>query len=257
MRSRALPHLAAAALVVLGPLGVGGGPAAAGDDGLGLTISPTNVVIDGIGPGVTRFAQLSAANTSNLAMTLTISGQVSADHQTAAADVLVVDLAGCSQPWTGLPDEPTCGGTKVSQPDGTLPVMPLPAGSATNLLIAAGLGPDAGNGAQGQTWTATLTVVSEQTTTALATANRGHVAPHAAPSAAPSGAVADGTTSAKPGYTTVTTTHELPPALVGTPTWMRPTQYTAAVIAAGLAVWIVLARRRRRHPGTDEQEDVR
>lgn len=127
-----------------------------------VTVSPAHVQLTGIAPGVRRAAQVQILNSGTQGAVLTVSGQLHSAAGTAPADLLRVDLATCSRPWSGLPDTPVCPAGDGTTPSVDLAAVQLPPAAATYVLIGAGLDPKAGPGAAGQTWTAVLELTAEQ-----------------------------------------------------------------------------------------------
>jgi hypothetical protein len=130
-----------------------------------ITVSPENIAIADLRPGTTGAVDVAVTNTSGGVATITVTGHLTSDHPLSPDDTLNIALAACSQPWAGVPKEPTaiatppvCSSGEVPPSSGGLPALPLEAGQTVHLLISAGLGPNAGNGAQGQTWDASLDV---------------------------------------------------------------------------------------------------
>ncbi|NTW39384.1 MAG: hypothetical protein HGA44_05770 [Cellulomonadaceae bacterium] len=131
-------------------------------EGLSVAVSPQHVTIENIGPGRAGSAQVEVVNNGTRAVVLTVSGTLSAPNATSNVDLLQVDLQGCSTPWVGVPDAPVCLGTRAGDRD--LSAVPLEVGARTWVLISAGLDARAGNGAQGQTWNAQLSLTAAATT---------------------------------------------------------------------------------------------
>jgi hypothetical protein len=128
--------------------------------GLSVTVAPDHVAIADLAPGVPRSAQVSVTNDGTVGALLTVRGELTAPGAIDPADVLHVSLAGCTQPWSGMPDAPVCDTGEVATTDGALAGIPLEVGARLWVLITAGLGQDAGDGAQGQTWTADMTLTA-------------------------------------------------------------------------------------------------
>lgn len=131
-----------------------------------VTVSPSHVELSELAPGVRRAAQVQVLNSGTQGAVLTVSGQLHSAAGTAPADLLRVDLTACSQPWTGLPDAPVCPAGDATAPGVNLPAVALPPAAATYVLITAGLDPQAGAGAAGQTWTAVLGLTAVQSVVA-------------------------------------------------------------------------------------------
>ncbi len=130
-----------------------------------ITVSPSHVVIDGLRPGTTGAVDVTVTNTSTEPAEISVTGELTTSGLVDEADLLQVDLAGCAQPWAGVPDRPTealqapvCASGEVPASSGSLAAVPLEAGGTLHLLISAGLGEHAGNGAQGQKWSASFDV---------------------------------------------------------------------------------------------------
>lgn len=139
-------------------------PAAADtDNGLSVTASPAQVALTDLAPGVPQSAQVAVQNTGTRAVVLTVQGELDTHGSADPADALHVDLAGCANPWTGLPATPTCQAGQVGATGDALAGIPLEVGANTWVLITAGLSAGAGDGAQGQTWTAHMTLTAAAT----------------------------------------------------------------------------------------------
>ncbi len=129
-----------------------------------VTVSPAEVEILDLAPGMRVSREITATNTCPIQAQISVTGAVTTNRPVDEDDLLVVDLAGCPQPWAGLPERPTCAAGEIPASSGGLPAVPLEAGDHLYLLITAGLGANAGDGAQGQTWTADLTVTTSTIT---------------------------------------------------------------------------------------------
>ncbi|WP_431838009.1 hypothetical protein [Cellulomonas sp. Y8] len=130
-----------------------------------ITVAPSHVVIDGLRPGTTGAVDVTVTNTSTEPAEISVTGELTTSGLVDEADLLQVDLAGCAQPWAGVPDRPTaalqapvCASGEVPASSGSLAAVPLEAGGTLHLLISAGLGEHAGNAAQGQKWSASFDV---------------------------------------------------------------------------------------------------
>lgn len=137
---------------------------------LSVAVNPAHVELNDLQPGRPASAQVEVVNNGRLGAILSVRGDLDAPAGTADTDLLKVDLHGCSQPWVGLPDAPTCPApTGVTD----LAAVPLSVGERTWVLITAGLDASAGNGAQGQTWTAHTTLTAAASSPAPALAHTG------------------------------------------------------------------------------------
>lgn len=130
-----------------------------------ITVTPSHVVIDGLRPGTTGAVDVTVTNTSTEPAEISVTGELTTTGPVDEDDLLQVDLAGCAQPWAGVPDRPTvalqapvCASGEVPASSGSLAAVPLEAGGTLHLLISAGLGEHAGNAAQGQKWSASFDV---------------------------------------------------------------------------------------------------
>lgn len=130
-----------------------------------IAVSPSHVVIDGLRPGTTGAVEVVVTNTSTEPAEISVTGELTTTGPVDEDDLLQVDLAGCAQPWAGVPDRPTaalrapvCASGEVPASSGSLAAVPLEAGGTLHLLISAGLGEHAGNAAQGQKWSASFDV---------------------------------------------------------------------------------------------------
>lgn len=130
-----------------------------------IAVSPSHVVIDGLRPGTTGAVDVTVTNTSTEPAAISVTGELTTSGLVDEDDLLQVDLAGCAQPWAGVPDRPTealqapvCASGEVPASSGSLAAVPLEAGGTLHLLISAGLGEHAGNAAQGQKWSASFDV---------------------------------------------------------------------------------------------------
>lgn len=135
------------------------------NDADAIAVSPSHVEITDLRPGTTGAVDVMVTNTSGLPAQVSVTGELSSTHLVGEEDLLQVSLAGCAQPWAGVPAAPTdalvapvCPGGQVPASSGSLAAVPLEAGEPLHLLISASLGENAGNDAQGQTWTATFNV---------------------------------------------------------------------------------------------------
>jgi hypothetical protein len=134
-----------------------------------IEVTPARVVIDDLYPGTTGYGQVALTYVGAGPAEISVTGHLTSDHVLTKADALDMVVAACSQPWAGVPDEPTsvpapteCDSGEVASSSGSLPALPLEEGQTTYLLISAALPAGAGNAAQGQRWTAEFDV---QTTT--------------------------------------------------------------------------------------------
>ncbi len=133
-----------------------------------VTVSPTSISITDLRPGTTGAVDVTVTNISDLDAQVSVTGELQNVELVGKDDLLQVVLAGCAQPWAGVPEAPTaaltpqwsCPSGEIPASSGSLAAVPLEAGQSVHLLIAAGLGQAAGNGAQGQTWTAQFDVRS-------------------------------------------------------------------------------------------------
>lgn len=132
-----------------------------------VTVTPGSIVIDNLAPGVSGVAQVAVTNVSGRKAQVSVTGHLAADHPLAPADLLMVELDACPQPWAGVPDVPTaphaapvCQSGEIPSSSGSLAAVPLEEGQTTYLLISAELGDDAGAAAMGQRWTATFDVTT-------------------------------------------------------------------------------------------------
>lgn len=134
-----------------------------------IAVTPSQVTIENIRPGTSGVAEVVLTNTGGRAAKVSVTGQLTSEGIVDEEDLLHVDLAGCPQPWAGVPSpasaEPTatrvapqCAGGEVPASSGSLPAVPLEAGDTLHLLITAGLGEQASNSSQGQSWRATFDV---------------------------------------------------------------------------------------------------
>ncbi|MEN0072064.1 MAG: hypothetical protein AAGC63_13860, partial [Propionicimonas sp.] len=134
-----------------------------------ISVTPSQVSIEELRPGTSGVAEVVVTNTGQRAAQVSVTGQLTSEGLVDEDDLLQVDLAGCAQSWTGVPagttaipsaqlGEQACPGGQVPASSGSLPAVPLEAGGTLHLLITAGLGEHAGNGAQGQSWRATFDV---------------------------------------------------------------------------------------------------
>lgn len=132
-----------------------------------ITVSPSHISITDLRPGTTGAVDVTVTNTGGVPAQVSVSGSLTSTQPVDDDDLLRVTLVGCAQPWAGVPAEPTaaliaptCTDGEVPASSGSLPAVPLEAGETLHLLISAGLGERAGNGAQGQSWRATFDVRS-------------------------------------------------------------------------------------------------
>lgn len=136
-----------------------------------VEVSPSRVSIEQLRPGFSGAVQVMVKNTGERLAQVSVTGELTSKGFVDEDDLLQVDLGGCAQSWTGVPagavavpsaelGEQLCPGGEVPASSGSLPAVPLEAGETLYLLITAGLGEDAGNGAQGQSWLAEFDVQS-------------------------------------------------------------------------------------------------
>lgn len=137
-----------------------------GDAGT-INVYPSSIAITDLRPGTTGAVDITVTNTSSRAVQVSVTGDLRASELAGEEDLLQVVLAGCAQSWTGVPEAPVAGKPATRCPSGEVPAssgslaaVPLEAGQTLHLLISAGLGEHAGNGAQGQSWAATFDVLA-------------------------------------------------------------------------------------------------
>ena len=134
-----------------------------------IEVSPARVSIEELRPGTSGAAEVMVTNTGARPAQVSVTGQLTSEGLVGEDDLLQVELAGCPEHWAGVPAESTavpaaqsgeqlCPSGEVPASGGSLPAVPLEAGRTLYLLITAGLGDKAGNGAQGQSWRATFDV---------------------------------------------------------------------------------------------------
>lgn len=129
------------------------------DEGLSVAVAPDRVSIVDLAPGVPQSAQVSVRNTGAVAALLTVRGQLETPASIRDQDRLAVTLEGCAVQWLAS-STPSCPTGAVSVHDGALVGVPLGVGEQVWVLITAALSPEAGDGAQGQTWTAQLSLTA-------------------------------------------------------------------------------------------------